>query len=103
MAQQIPLNASNKWRTFRAMPFGFTRRRSVFGQREWLERVELGPSTIRPSAAQAAGRSITTNNQPRQSGADIVAIALSFFKLSQSESGDAETKKREGGGLRRSR
>src|ERR1700686_4215819 len=24
---------------------------------------------------QAAGRSITTNNQPRQSGADIVAIA----------------------------
>jgi len=28
---------------------------------------------------QAAGRSITTNNQPRQSGADIVAIALSFF------------------------
>jgi hypothetical protein len=52
---------------------------------------------------RAAGRSITTNNQPRQSGADIVAIALSFFKLSQSESGDAETKKREGGGLRRSR
>ena len=56
--------------------------------------------SVRP---QAAGRSITTNNQPRQSGADIVAIALSFFKLSQSESGDAETKKREGGGLRRSR
>jgi len=52
---------------------------------------------------QAAGRSITTNNQPRQSGADIVAIALSFFKLSQSASGDAETKKRERGGLRRSR
>ena len=43
------------------------------------------------------------NNHPRQSGADIVAIALSFFKFSQSESGDAETKKREGGGLRRSR
>jgi hypothetical protein len=55
------------------------------------------------SSPQAVGRSITTNNQPRQSGADIVAIALSFFKLSQSESGDAETKKREGGGLRRSR
>jgi hypothetical protein len=54
---------------------------------------------IHPAAngPQAAGRSIT-NNQPRQSGADIVAIALSFFKLSQSESGDAETKKREGGG-----
>jgi hypothetical protein len=60
----------------------------------------IGNRGFRP---QAAGRSITTNNQPRQSGADIVAIALSFFKLSQSESGDAETKKREGGGLRRSR
>jgi hypothetical protein len=50
---------------------------------------------------KGAGRSITTNNQPRPSGADIVAIALSSFKLSQSECGDAQTKKREGGGLRR--
>jgi len=61
------------------------------------------PNSTVADRPQAAGRSITTNNEPRQSGADIVAIALSFFKLSQSESGDAETKKREGGGLRRSR
>jgi hypothetical protein len=32
-----------------------------------------------------------------------LVLGLAVFKLSQSESGDAETKKREGGGLRRSR
>jgi hypothetical protein len=48
---------------------------------------------------QAADRSITTNNQPTPpKRADIVAIAFSSFNLSQSEPGDAETKKREGAG-----
>jgi hypothetical protein len=43
----------------------------------------------------------TTN--PAKAGLTLLLLHSVVFTLSQSESGDAETKKRKGGGLRRSR